>query len=292
MTAYSYPFKDEKEWKKFWKSFDNVERTDILEVNSKAVINNVQCEGKVYYITGTFARKWRGLKADKQTYVFQIGEHKNVHGHFINCDISELLAKNDLCPWQKSYYWACPSSMDPHRKNTIHLPQIEKNQSTGIARQNCWDTLWGMIQGLRDYDGKSLSSMNMKDWWDLDRMRWVGPFVIGHLKGLDEFQEYHQSRFLEFIPDRNGLDGKNKVIFSDGNYAGLCGHPSMSCTHKGEYFGFKPENRQPRLFVMDFWSCENNRLVDNWCQIDMIDLFRSINSDYERMIDETLHYTR
>lgn len=286
MTHYNYPFKDDKEWNKFWKCFDDIKRTEVLTVKSNATINNVQCEAKVYYITGTFTRKWRGLKADKETYVFQIGEHTNVHGHFINCDITELLGKNNLCPWQKSLYWACPSSMDPHRKNTIHLPQVKHND------HDCWNIVWSMIQGLRNYDGKSLSSMNMKDYWDLAKMRWVGPFAIGHLRGLNEFEEYHQSKFLEFIPDRNGLDGKNKVIFSDGNYAGLCGHPSMSCTHRGEYFGFKPEGRQPRIYVMDFWSCENNRLVDNWCQIDMIDLFRSINSNYESEIDEALHYNR
>ena len=49
---------------------------------------------------------------------------------------------------------------------------------------------------------------------------------------------------------------------------------------------------------MDFWTCRSNTLgecigpvlVDNWCQIDMIDLFRSINKEYEKAIDETLHY--
>lgn len=287
MTTYSYPFKNEKEWKKFWKSFDSIKRTDILEVKSKALINNVFCEGQVYYITGTFKRKWRGMKANGKTYTFQIGEHTNVHGHFINCDITELLSDQHLCPWQKSYYWACSSSMDPSRVKTIHYPTIEKNND------DCWDVLWGLIQGLRSYDGKSLKSMNMDKYWDTNGMHWVGPYAIGHLRGLAEFQEYHQGPFLKFIPNRNGMAGKNKVIFSDGNQAGLCGHPSMTCTHKGEYFGFKPEKgRSPRIFVMDFWSCDGEQLVDNWCQIDMIDLFRSINSDYERMIDETLHYTR
>ena len=68
------------------------------------------------------------------------------------------------------------------------------------------------------------------------------------------------------------------------------GHPSMTCTHKGNYFGFEPEGRQPRLFVMDFWSCNNERNVDNWCSIDMIDLFRSINKEYEEFIDKKLNY--
>ena len=69
------------------------------------------------------------------------------------------------------------------------------------------------------------------------------------------------------------------------------GHPSMTATHKGEYFGFKPEKKKPRISVMDFWTCDGKNLIDNWCQIDMIDLFRSINKEYEEFIDAKLHYT-
>ncbi|MEK9913568.1 MAG: hypothetical protein VW580_06560, partial [Flavobacteriaceae bacterium] len=87
-----------------------------------------------------------------------------------------------------------------------------------------------MIKGLRQYDGKSLASMGMKDWWDVENMHWVGPESIGHLRGLGEFEDYHQSRFLEFIPDRDGSKGINKVIFSQGNYAALMGCYSMTAT--------------------------------------------------------------
>ena len=282
MTNYSYPFNNDKDWNNFWKCFSNIETTEVMNVKSNFLINNKFCKGKVYYISGTFSKKWRKLKPDNKKYTFQIGEQDNCHGHFINCDLTEFLGKQGLCPWQRSYYWACDSSMDPDRVKKIHYPTIEKNNN------DCWKILWGMIQGLRQYDGKSLESMQMNKHWDIENMHWVGPFAIGHLKGLREFQEYHQSKFLNFIPDRDGSKGINKVIFSDGNYAGLMGHPSMTCTHKGNYFGFEPENGHPRIYVMDFWSCDGERLVDNWCQIDMIDLWRSINKDYEKFIDEKI----
>ena len=285
MINYSYPFKTDKEWDKFWACFDDVKETEIIKVKSNALISNKFCKGRVYYITGTFARKWRNIKPDNNTYTFQIGEHENTHGHFINCDITELLGKNGMCPWQRSFYWAAPSSMDPDRVKEIHYPTIERSE------KDCWQVLWNMIKGLRDYDGVNLPSMQMDKHWDVDHMHWVGPFAIGHLKGLVEFQEYHQSRFLSFVPDRDGSTGINKIIFSDGNQAALMGHPSMSCTHKGNYFGFEPEGKQPRMFVMDFWTCDGDKLIDNWCQIDMIDLFRSINKEYEEFIDDKLHYT-
>lgn len=285
-TVYSYPFCNDKEWFDFLECFDEVEQTDIMDISSKALINNKFCKAKLYYITGTFARKWRSLEPDGKRYVFQIGEQENVHGHYINCDITEFLARRNLVPWQKSEYWGCDSAICSSRVKSIHYPQYEK------TNEDCWPILWGMIQGLRNYDGKSLDSMNMKDWWDTEKMCWVGPFSIGHLNGLRRFQEFHQSKFLEFIPDRNGLQGKNKVIFSDGSYAALMGHPSMTCTHKGNYFGFLPEGGQPRLFVMDFYTSHEGKLVDNWVQIDMVDLFRSINEKYKGLIDEALYYAR
>lgn len=285
MTVYSYPFNNDKEWDKFWSCFDGIADTTVSEVKSNALINNKFCKAKVYYRTATFNRKWRGIKPDHKAYVFQIGEHENVHGHFINCDITELLVRHKMIPWQYSVHWQAPSCMDYDRKQVIHRPTVEP------TLEDCWLVLFGMIQGLRSYDGKNLSSMNMDQWWDVDRMHWSGPFNIGHLRGLAEFQEYHQRRFLEFIPDRDGSKGTNKVIFSEGNRAALMGHPSMTCSHKGNYFGFEPEGGDPRLFVMDFWTCDGQRLVDNWCQIDMVDLFRSINKEYKEYIDGKLRYT-
>ena len=73
MINYSYPFKTYKEWDKFWACFDDVKETEIVKLKSNALISNKFCKGRVYYITGTFARKWRNIKPDNNTYTFQIG---------------------------------------------------------------------------------------------------------------------------------------------------------------------------------------------------------------------------
>lgn len=286
---YSYPFVDDNEWHDFLSCFNDIKEIPVMDVTSSAVINGKFCKARVYYIQGVFSSKWRGVKPDGKLYTFQIGEHENIHGNFVNIDLTELLALNGLCPWNHSSYWACPSAVSSDRRKKVHLPSV-----TLDSDEDCWPTLWGMIKSLRMYDGKSLESMKLNEWWDVDNMWWLGPFSIGDLHGLNEFQTFHQSPFLDFIPDRDGSAGINKVIFSEKNKGALMGHPSMSCTHKGSYFGFKPEvpSKQPRLFVNDFWTCKDGRLVDNWCQIDMIDLFRSINSEYQKTIDEILLYNR
>ena len=95
MIVYSYPFRNNKDWNKFWSCFDDVSETIIMEVKSSALINNKFCKAKVYYRTGTFNRNWKNVAPDGRKYNFQIGEHENVHGHFINCDITDLPYQSD-----------------------------------------------------------------------------------------------------------------------------------------------------------------------------------------------------
>ena len=57
MINYSYPFKNVKEWEKFWSCFDDVKTINIIEVKSNAVINNKFCIARLYYITGKFVKK-------------------------------------------------------------------------------------------------------------------------------------------------------------------------------------------------------------------------------------------
>lgn len=281
MIYYSYPFNN-LNIEEFWSCFENLELVEIMDIKSNSLINNKFLKAKVYYYKGTFVKKWQKLNPNNKEYVFQIGEHENCHGHFFNIDMTYFLHDLKLnIPFQISNYWAAPDSIAENRIKTVHLPTIPYDS------KDCWEVLWNMIKGLRQFDGKNLASMEMDKFWDVKNMHWVGPECIGHLIGLAEFQEFHQRKFLKFIPDRDGSKGINKVIFNQGNYAALMGCYSMTATHQGEYFGFLPEeDSQVKPFVMDFWTCDGNRLVDNWCQIDMLDLWRNINKEFKKYIDE------
>ena len=50
MTNYSYPFKNDKEWNKFWTCFDDIEETNIIDVKSHALINNKFCKAREFTI--------------------------------------------------------------------------------------------------------------------------------------------------------------------------------------------------------------------------------------------------
>ena len=272
-TTFSYPFNHSSgSYQSFWNSFTHTEDIEVMNICSNATINNFFCEARLFYRVGVFNRVWKGERFEflpnKKKYVFQIGEHKNCFGHFISCDLTHFL-------------WDIGLSI-PHNfknKKTVYKGQLS------YRSENCFPYLWAMIKGLRNYDGKTLESMEMERFWHNERMNWVGPWSIGHLVSLKEFEDHHQIPFLKCIPKRNGAIGKNKVIFSDGNFAASMGYPSMTGSQEGEYFGFIPSGKELNPFVMDFWNCDNKLLIDNWVQIDMLQLWSNINTEFREYMN-------
>jgi hypothetical protein len=65
----------------------------------------------------------------------------------------------------------------------------------------------------------------------------------------------------------------------DGNYAAVSGWPSMTMTHKGDYFGVPATNRQLTLRVMDFYRCAGGKIMENWVLPDYLDLFQQMGRD-------------
>ena len=273
-TILSYPFNNfSNSYDEFWKCFDDIKDIEVMSLCSSATVNNFFCKAKLFYRVGSFNKPWIGNKFEfspnNKKYAFQIGEHKNYFGHFISCDLTYFL-------WDMGL--KIPSNFN--NKKTVYKGQISYR-----ANENCFPYLWSMIEGLRKYDGKSLKSMEMQRFWNNEKMNWVGPWSIGHLISLKEFEDLHQIPFLKCIPKRNGANGKNKVIFSDGNFAASMGYPSMTGGQEGEYFGFPPSGRELSPFVMDFWNCEDRLLVDNWVQIDMLQLWSNINSEFREYMN-------
>ena len=269
--TFSYPFNEPFiSYDNFWNCFSELETISIMKIKNKTIINNIFCEAKLYYKIGVFSKEWRhdstfSFTPTNKQYVFQIGEHKNIFGNFISCDITHFLWDIGL---------KIPSNFSNNK--IVHLSQVSYD-----PYNDCLPHLWNMIQGLRNYDEENLKSMNMKRFWDTEKMNWIGPWSIGHLASLKEFEEYHQIPFLKCTPKRDGSKGKNKVIFSDGNFAASMGYPSMSGSQMGKYFGFPPSKKELSPYVMDFWTYDGNLLIDNWVQIDMLQLWMNISPKFK-----------
>lgn len=143
-----------------------------------------------------------------------------------------------------------------------------------------------MIAGLMRYDGKSLGSMGMRDFWTPD-FHWYGPAGIGTMRGHTDYERGHQGPFLAAFPDRKGGDHRCRI--GDGAYVGSTGWPSIRATHSGGGFmGLPPTGRAVTMRVMDFWRRDGDRLVENWVFIDLIDLLAQMGVDVFARMDELI----
>ena len=135
----------------------------------------------------------------------------------------------------------------------------------------------GMLDCLRRYDGLSLESMDLENYWHPDFM-WYGPGGIGTTRGIDGFRRHHQGPFLAGFPDRD-VDHHACTIAS-GDYVATGGWPHMHGTHLGGgWLGLPPSGRRLELRVMDIWRREDRLLRENWVAIDIPHMLQQMGLD-------------
>ncbi len=139
-----------------------------------------------------------------------------------------------------------------------------------------------MIAGLMRYDGQTLASMRMVDFWR-DDFCWYGPAAIGSFRGHADYERGHQRPFLAAFPDRRG--GNHRARIAEGGLVASTGWPSIRATHSGgDWLGLAATGRPITMRVMDFWACRGGRLSENWVMIDIPDLLTQLGVDiFERM---------
>ena len=149
----------------------------------------------------------------------------------------------------------------------------ESSVESEMSRQLVLD----MLDCLGRYDGKTLLSMDLENYWHPEFM-WYGPGGIGTTRGIDGFRKHHQGPFVRSFPDRS-VDTKLSMVAS-GNYVATGGWPHMTGTHRvGEWLGLPPTNKELTLRVMDIWRREGDLLKENWVAIDIIDMLMQMGLD-------------
>ena len=152
-----------------------------------------------------------------------------------------------------------------------HLPDADGPRSVGLVE--------AMIAGLGKFDGGSLRTMGMTDFWT-DDFWWYGPAPIGNFRGHADYERGHQGPFLAAFPDRKG--GHHRARFGERTYACSTGWPSIKATHTGgDWLGLAASNKPITMRVMDFWRRDmtSDRLIENWVMIDIPDFLRQLGLD-------------
>lgn len=152
-------------------------------------------------------------------------------------------------------------------------PESVTQDESGMSAKLVLD----MLECLGRYDGKSLQSMDLENYW-YDDFMWYGPGGIGTTRGINGFRAHHQGPFLRGFPDRS-VDIKTNFVAA-GNYASTGGWPHMSATHTGDaWLGMPPTGKELSLRVMDIWRREGKLLKENWVGIDIIHMLLQMGLD-------------
>lgn len=142
---------------------------------------------------------------------------------------------------------------------------------TGLASLK---QVFAMHSALLSFDGKSLDSMPMADWWTENFMYYAGG-GIGTTRGLQGFRAHHQIPFLHAFPDRYAIG--HFIRIGDGSFAVTGG--DVGATHSGEYLGMAPTGRKIAMSVMDFYRFDGSRIAENWLPIDILGLAAQMGVD-------------
>lgn len=250
------------------RAFDHLQRRTDLTIRGRW--QNADWVATRGLLTGVFRNDWLGISATGRYAWLPWGRFDRLDGDAI-VESYELFDFPALMI-QAGNWPLAPSPGPTLPPQTVH---VERSRDTHDA--DAADSLTlveNMIAGLMRYDGRTLASMNMRDYWTPD-FRWHGPAPIGTFAGHADYERGHQQPFLTAFPDRVGGDHKCRI--AQGPFVASTGWPSVRATHSGDgWLGLPATGRSVGMRVMDFWRRDGDRLAENWVMIDIPDLLRQL----------------
>tara|TARA_B110000091_G_C13818656_1_gene479371 strand:+ start:3194 stop:4225 length:1032 start_codon:yes stop_codon:yes gene_type:complete len=266
-------------WQPLLTSFPDLENQPYILVGDDYEEKSyVSCTGN---FIGTFTEDWLEIPATKQpvwlryTALFRLEKNKIIKAWYF-FDIIDIIRQVGFNLFPNRGIELVPPA--PMTRDGIIGGDINS-----IEGKTTLDLINNMLEGLSNYDGKSLDSMEQERFWDTKNMMWYGPSGIGTTRGLKGFQKNHQMLFLKAFPTRGMLPKTQEDQFcqlGDGNYAFDFGFPLMYGTHLGnDWLGLSSTGKKITMRVLDFWRKEDGKLKENWVMIDMVDILNQLGID-------------
>ncbi len=267
--------------KPFTEAIAHISRRPFIELSD--ISDETEWHSATGVFSGLFANSFLGIPATgKAVYIRFTEMVKLQEGKIQTCylilDFLDLMEQAGVYPLRKSLgkngTILPPSSMD----GLVHQ---EKDLDDSLKTKHLVEQ---MLQELGRFDGKSLASMNLQEYWHEDFI-WYGPAGIGTTFGIEGFRAHHQGPFVFSFPDR--VVDHCAAFIAQGHYAATGGWPHMHGTHTGEgWLGLPPSGKYLSLRVMDIWRREGELLKENWVAIDIIDMCRQMGLDVFEMMDQ------
>ncbi|WP_435275400.1 ester cyclase [Psychrobium sp. nBUS_13] len=266
-------------WSVLSQSLPDIERKAFIEFDSE--YQGQQWIASTGYFTGTFSQSLLDIPATGKTLYLRFTElvqltDGKISDYYIILDFLDAMNQAGVNPLRKSMghdgLIMPPTTMDG-------LAPLETDASEADVTERL---VMDMLDELGRFDGKSLTSMKLEEYWHSDFM-WYGPAGIGTTRGIDGFRKHHQGPFVFSFPDRV-VDHKATII-KKGNYVSTGGWPHMHGSHlAGSWLGLPPCGKELELRVMDIWRREGDKLKENWVSIDIIHMCKQMDLDVFEMM--------
>lgn len=250
------------------------------------------------YLTGTFAQDWLGIPATGRKTNIWFGLFYLVRDGKIAEGYTQL---DILSVMRQAGYQVLPPSPGadggkipgPRAKDGVLLMDSDplesrKTQQLVVAMLN------GMMRYVRSRDGGDLRSMEQDKYWHTD-MKWYGPSGIGMCLSHEEYEDFHQRPWLHGFGDRNLIrqgSGRFMGHMAEGNYMAGGIWDTVFSYHHGEYAGIPATGKLMTMRDFDWWKREDDRLIENWVPIDLIDLCRQMGVDLMARLREQIEARR
>lgn len=237
----------------------------------------VGCSG---HIMGTFSAPWLDIPATghvihmryHEFYRFKEGRVVEVQAIW---DIPELMMQARAWPMVPSLgremCVPCPAPQNGH------VPPPWDAEHAEASKRHITAMLHHMIK-FPGQGGPEV--MEMPRFWH-PKMNWYGPAGIGTARGISGFRKWHQTPFLNAMPDRGQFNDQITFhFFGDGDFAAVTGWPNMIQTITGDgWLGIAPAGQSISLRSLDFWRLEEGLIRENWVLIDLLDIYSQVGID-------------
>lgn len=263
-------------WEPLLAAFPDLQRTCEVFIGG-----HVHWVGAIGYFSGTFTHDWLGIPATGRELQIRFGEFSSVyHGKivatYIIPDVLDVIrqAGYQIVPPSRGHEGMVTGPMTGDGVLLAPGDADEGAQTLHLAKVMCEDS-------------------TRPEFWDAERMRWMGPSGIGTSCGMAAYRANHAHPFGHALPRYGSLQsGKHIAEVGESMYAGWVGWPSIRTHLSGEYLGCPPTGRIVEWRLMDFYRREGELIVENWIPVDMLHLFKTMGVDLLRRLREQLGQAR
>lgn len=249
------------------KSIKNIQRRQDIFIAGTNEIHGDEWVMSMGHFMGNFMEDWLGIRATKKMINLRYAEFNCVENSKITktglfIDIIGFMIQagiNPLPPATGEYF------VYPGPRNHNGLLFEDAHEEEGIATLALINKMVNDLSILNESGSMTCPPEILEKSWHKN-MIWYGPGGIGASYTIPGYQKGHQLPFRANLADKvfNG----HVCRFAEGNFGCFFGWPNLTNRPIGGFLGL-PASNKADMQVVDVYSREGDKLVENWVFIDI-----------------------